>query len=107
VRRGEVYWVDFEPARGGEIRKRRPAIIVSNDVSNRVLNRVQVVPVTSNTGRVYPSEALVQINGVARKAMADQLRTVTKERLGDFIDMLASADLLAVEVAIRVQLGLH
>ena len=107
MKRGEVYWVDFEPARGGEIRKRRPAIIVSNDTSNRVLNRVQVVPVTSNTSRVYPSEALVQINRIAHKAMADQIRTVTNERLGDLLDMLAPADLLAVEAAIRVQLGLR
>ena len=56
MNRGEVWWVSFESARGGEVRKRRPAIIVSNDASNRHLNRVQVVPLTSATRRVYPSE---------------------------------------------------
>ena len=107
MRRGEVYWVTFEPARGGEIRKERPSVIVSNDVSNRVLNRVQVLPLTSTTDRVYPSEALVTVNGQPHKAMADQIRTVAKERLGNRIGALAPRDLLAVEQAIRRQLGLR
>jgi mRNA interferase MazF len=106
VKRGDVYWVSFDPAQGGEIRKTRPAIIVSNDIANRLLNRVQVVPLTSNTGRVYPAEARIAVNGVPHKAMADQIRTVAKERLRDYVGTVSTADLAAVEMAIRHQLGL-
>lgn len=106
MRRGEVWWTEFDPSVGSEIKKRRPAVIVSNDAANRYLGRVQVVPLTSSTGKLYPGEALVTLNGVAGKAMADQLTTADKSRLVDRIAMLSADDLRQVEEAIRVQLGL-
>ena len=67
MKRGEVYWVRFDPAVGGEIQKTRPAVIVSNDQTNKYLNRVQVVPITSQTDKLYPSEALITVQANAAR----------------------------------------
>lgn len=103
---GEVWWVAFDPSLGGEIRKTRPAVIVSNDAANRALNRVQVVPVSSRAGKLYPAEAPVLVADRDGKAMADQLTTAAKERLRGRIGRLSLEDFAAVERAIRLQLGL-
>jgi mRNA interferase MazF len=107
VKRGEVWWVSFDPSLGGEIRKTRPAVIVSNNAANAALNRVVVVPLTTQTSRVYPSEALVNLSGRQAKAMADQMMTASKARLRDRMDRLSAADMQAVEKAILLHLGVR
>jgi mRNA interferase MazF len=105
-RRGEVWLITFDPSVGGETQRTRPAAIVSNDAANAVLNRVQVVPVSSSTSRLYPAEALITLNGERRKAMADQITTASKLRLLRRMGQLTRDDVDAVAHSLCVQLDL-
>ncbi|MGK5084410.1 type II toxin-antitoxin system PemK/MazF family toxin [Bdellovibrionota bacterium FG-1] len=106
MKRGDVFWIDFNPSRGGEIQKVRPAIIVSNDISNEVLHRVQVVPLSSKTEKIYPCEALVTVNRKQSKAMADQIMTVAKVRLKNRLGKISKDQMSSVDRAICIQLDL-
>jgi mRNA interferase MazF len=106
-RRGEVWWVSFDPSIGGEIQKTRPAVIMSNDAANTALNRVIVIPISSQVVRIYPGEAVVVLNGEQRKAMADQVTTASKLRLATKMGSLSRSDMSAVENALLFQLGMR
>ena len=106
MKRCEVWWVNFDPSVGGEIKKKQPAVIISNDAANKFLNRVQVVPLTSKTGRLYPSETLVAFAGKDSKAMADQLATVSKSRLFSRAGILSEEDMRKVEEVVKIQLDI-
>ena len=106
MKRGEVWWVNFDPSIGGEIRKKRPAVIISNNAANQFLNRVQVVPLTSSVGKLYPSEAYITLRRKKTKAMADQLTTVSKKRLINQAGSLSKTELEGIERAIMIQLDL-
>ena len=105
-RRGEVWLVLFGASIDGEIQKSRPAVVLSNDTANALLNRVQVVPISSQVARLYPAEAPVSLNGARRKAMADQITTASKRRLQRRMGTLSADDVAAIAQAVRLQLGL-
>ena len=106
MQRGDIVSVDLEPVRGAEASKRRAAVVVSNDGANRALDRVQVVPLTSKTAKIYPGQALVVVDGRQSQAMADRIGTVSKLRLRGDIGALEPADTAAVDRAILTQLAL-
>jgi len=115
MRRGEIRWVDFEPIRGAEAAKRRPAVIVSNDAANATAARLgrgvlTVVPITSNTQRVYPFQVLLPHRDVAldrdSKAQAEQVRAVAVERIGSLVGRLTPPLLRELEDALRLHLSL-
>lgn len=106
-RRGDVYWVALDPTVGSEIKKTRPAVIVSNNSCNAFGSRVVVLPLTSNVDSLYPGEAMVVVNGKPARALGDQIRSLDKSRLQARIDTLSQDELAAVEEAIRVTLALQ
>ncbi len=115
MQRGDIVWVDLEPVRGNEANKRRPAVIVSNDGANRTATRlrrgvVTIVPVTTNTSRIYPFQVLLpgdrcDLAGDS-KAQAEQIRSVAAERVGDTVGHVPSDVLAELDDAIRLHLAL-
>jgi mRNA interferase MazF len=115
MQRGDVYLVNLDPAQGGEANKTRPAVIVSNDATNRASERngrgvVTVVPLTSNTARVYPFQTLVPATEsglhLDSKAQAEQVRSVDASRLVQRIGRLTLAARTRVDAALRTHLDL-
>ena len=115
MRRGDIHLVDFEPGRGSEANKRRPAVIVSNDHANGTVTRlgrgvVTVVPVTTNVNRVYSFQVLLPrtSTGLKRdsKAQAEQIRSVTVERIGAALGHVPQSLLAQLDEALRLHLAL-
>jgi mRNA interferase MazF len=115
MRRGEICLVDLDPARGAESNKRRPAVVVSNDGANVTAERlgrgvITVVPVTSNTYRVYPFQVLLpaEASGLERdsKAQAEQVRSVAFEQIGRRVGVLSPELIGALDEALRLHLAL-
>jgi mRNA interferase MazF len=111
MKRGEIYYVDLNPTVGSEINKRRPCLIVSNDANNRAASTVTVLPITSNTTRIFPFEVALapEESGLpkASKAQAQQIWTIAKRRIsGPAAGRLGAEKMRAVDAAIRLHLTL-
>ncbi|MDO5663481.1 MAG: type II toxin-antitoxin system PemK/MazF family toxin [Brachybacterium sp.] len=113
--RGEIRIVDLDPARGSEANKRRPAILVSNDRANSIAQRlgrgvVTVVPVTSNVTRLYPFNVLLASEEcglpVDSKAQAEQVRSVSVDRVGPAVGRVPTRAMAALDEALRLHLQL-
>jgi mRNA interferase MazF len=90
-----VYWVSLDPTVGGEVKKRRPAVILSPDEMNRNLSVVIVAPITSSK-KAWPTRLDVELNGKAGQIMLDQIRTVDKSRLAQHIAAVEISEALLV-----------
>lgn len=115
MRRGDIRLVDLDPVRGSEASKRRPAVVVSNDQANAVAERlgrgvVTVVPLTSDTARVFPFQVLLTAEDtglhVDSKAQAEQVRAVSIDRLGPALGSVPLAGMAALDDAVRLHLSL-
>jgi mRNA interferase MazF len=115
MRRGEIVRVSLDRTRGSEADKTRPAIVVSNDAANAAATRlgrgvITVVPVTSNTERIYPFQVLLPARQTGlphdSKAQAEQVRSIAVERVGKRIGELPSALITELDQALRVHLSL-
>jgi len=111
MKRGEIYYANLDPTVGSETGRRRPVLIVSNDVNNRVSTTITVLPITSNVSRVYPFEVLLEpeVGGLPKpsKAQAQQIRTIAKQRIqGEALGCLAGEIMDWLDAAIKLHLGL-
>jgi mRNA interferase MazF len=96
--------VNLDPVIGTEIRKTRPAVVVSNDSCNRYGTRVVVLPITSNVDSLYPGEAEGEVKGKRGRALGDQIRSIDKGRLKSRAGRLTSEEMSRVDEALAITL---
>lgn len=110
-KRGEIWLVSLDPAIGGEIKKTRPALLISNDINNQFSETVTVIPITSNTERIFPFEVALypKETGLAKdsKVKVNQIRTVDKRRLIKILGKVSEKKLKEVEQAVLIHLGMY
>lgn len=106
-KRGEIFWVNLDPTIGSEIKKTRPAVIISNDAGNEISARVIVAPITSSIKKIFPFEVPIEIQGKKGKILLDQIRTIDKSRLNKKLDHCDSKTMSLVDDAIKIVLALE
>jgi mRNA interferase MazF len=106
VQRGSVWWVDLDPTRGAELRKTRPAVVLSGDGLNRARRTIVVVPLSTGPAPHPPIVVATPSAGIGSVAVCDQLRAVDKTRLTRMAGVLSREDMRAVEDGVRAVLQL-
>jgi mRNA interferase MazF len=101
VRRGDVWWVNLDPAQGSEIRKTRPAVVMTADALNRARRTVVVVPLSTGSDPRPPIVVAAPSAGLNAVAVCDQLRAVDKRRLTRLSGRLSTTDLRMIEEGVR------
>ncbi len=108
IKRGDIFWVDFDPSKATEIKKTRPSLVCSHDIMNENSSRIIVAPITSNMKKVYSFEhALEDHDEVKGKIMLDQMRSIDKSRLGKKLGNLSIKEMKEVDDIIKFVLGLQ
>lgn len=108
IKRGDIFWVDFDPSKASEIKKMRPSLVCSHDIMNENSSRIIVAPITSNLNKVYSFEhALEGHDEVKGKIMLDQMRSIDKSRLGKKLGILSIKEMREVDAIIKFVLGLQ
>jgi mRNA interferase MazF len=106
LKRGDVVWVNLDPTVGGEIRKRRPCVVISLSVLNENRLNVVVVPLSTAITARPPLVVTVASAGAGSNARIDQIRAVDKSRILNVAGALSRADMAQVEQGLRTVLGL-
>ena len=104
IKRGEIYWVNLDDARGYETKNIRPCLVVSNDTQNQIGKRIMIAPLTSNIKKWYPFE--VVIKKLKSKVMLDQVRVITIGRLGKRASWLIKEEMEMIDLALHIALGI-
>src|ERR1700690_3116570 len=107
LKRGEIYWVEFDPSVGKETQKTRPGLIVSNDIGNEVSDIVMIAPITSKTDKLYPVEVKITLDGKEGKIMLNQCKAIDKSRLKAKMGSVDSDTMRSVEEAIKIVFALN
>ena len=110
IKKSEIYLANLDPTIGAEISKKRPVLIVSNDINNEYASTVTILPITSKTDRIFPFEIELQAGEgnlkESSKIKANQIRTIDKSRLQQKIGSISDKKMNDVEKAILIHLDI-
>jgi len=103
VKQYNVHWIDLDPTTGSEVNKTRPCVIISPDEMNRFIKTVIIAPIT-HTIKLYPTRVICEINGDKASIMLDQIRTVDKSRIGDYMATINTGEIVKIKSVINQML---